>query len=79
MPEFNFIKTLNLIIRFGGDKKIEVASGRQSEGVIVLSSPLETKAVDLSKNLINRRPKVKSTAVISKELRSHSIPRSEMS
>lgn len=56
MVQFNLIK--NLTINFGGAKKIEVASGKHSEGVIVLSSPLETKAIDLSKN--NQRSQLKS-------------------
>jgi len=54
--ELSLIK--NLTIHFGGDKKIEVASGKQSEGVIVLSSSLETKAIDLSKSSINKRAKL---------------------
>lgn len=33
----------------GGDKKIELASGKESEGVLVLSSQLRKKAIDLSK------------------------------
>ena len=58
MPEFNFIKNFHLIlIKFGGDKRIEVASGKQSEGVVVLSGQLETKAVDLSRNSNDRQPK----------------------
>lgn len=58
MPEFNFIKNLHLtLIKFGGDKKIEVASGKQSEGVVIFSGQLETKAVDLSRNSNNRRLK----------------------
>lgn len=52
----NFIK-VTIINKFGGDKKIEVARGKQSEGVIVLSSQLETKAIDLSSDSTNRRPK----------------------
>ncbi len=57
MGQFNFIKHFNFTINFGRDKKIEVASGKQSEGVIILSSPLETKAVDLSRSSINKRTK----------------------
>lgn len=56
MPEFNFIKNFTLI-NFGGNKKIEVASGEQSEGVIVLSSSLESKALDLSRNSTYKRAK----------------------
>lgn len=63
--QFNFIKHLNLTLNFGRDKKIEVASGKQSEGVIILSSPLETKAVDLSRNSTYKRAKrLKSPKVI---------------
>ncbi|MBI2039911.1 hypothetical protein HYT18_02465 [Candidatus Microgenomates bacterium] len=50
MSEFNFIKNFHLtLIKFGGDKKIEIASGEDSKGVVVISSSLETKAVDLSR------------------------------
>lgn len=57
MLQLNFIKNLHFNINFGRDKKIEIASGKQSEGVFVLSSPLETKAVDLSKNSIYKQTK----------------------
>lgn len=52
----NFIK-VTIINKFGGDKRIEVASGEQSEGVVVVSSPLEAKAIDLSTKLTNKQPK----------------------
>lgn len=55
MFEFSLIK--NLTIHFGGGKKIEVARGKQSNGIITLSSPLQTKAIDLSKNSTNQRDK----------------------
>lgn len=57
MIHFNLIKHLNLTLNFGRDKKIEIAGGKHSEGVIVLSSPLETKAVDLSRNSTLKRTK----------------------
>lgn len=49
MLEFNFIKNLHL--HFGGDKKIEIARGKQGETVVVVSSSLEPNAIDISKNL----------------------------
>lgn len=32
--EINLIKIPSLVIKFGGDRKIEVASGKQSKGII---------------------------------------------
>jgi hypothetical protein len=54
----NFIK-VTIINKFGGDKKIDVASGKQSKGVIVLSSPLDAKAIDLSRNSPSLRKDMK--------------------
>lgn len=53
MPPLDFIKNLILFpvtinFNIGRDKKIEVKSGKN--GINVLSSPLDTKAIDLSKN-----------------------------
>lgn len=59
---------MTIINKFGGDKKIEVARGRQSEGVLVLSSHLSPKAIDLSTN---------STEQISKLKRSTKKPRTK--
>lgn len=60
MLEFNFIKNLHLtLIKFGGDKKIEVASGDQSKGVLVLPSTLATDAINLSENAGQSLPKSK--------------------
>lgn len=59
MAEFNLIKNFTLF-NFGGDKKIEVASGKDSEGVMILSSKLDANAIKQSNNLTNRlRKKIK--------------------
>ena len=36
MLEINLFKIPNLVIKFGGDRKIEVASGKQSKSIIRL-------------------------------------------
>ena len=53
MLQFNFIKNLTLLrvtldFKSSKDKIINVKSGKN--GINVLSSPLDTKAIDFSKN-----------------------------
>lgn len=50
MFKVSLIEKLNITLNFGGDKKIEVGSGQESKGVLVLTSPLASKAIDLSEN-----------------------------
>ncbi len=56
MAEFNLIKNFTLF-NFGGNKKIEVASGEESKGVIVLSSQLGADAIKQSSKLAGRPSK----------------------
>jgi hypothetical protein len=55
--EINLIKNLNLTLFkiSGGSKKIEVAGGKQSEGVLALSSLLEPKAVGVVRNSVPKQ------------------------
>lgn len=49
MSKFNLIEKLNLI-SITIHQKTEIASGKDSKGVLVSSSSLDTKATDFSKS-----------------------------
>ena len=52
MFKVNLIEKLNITLNFGGDKKIEVGSGKESKAILVIGSPLSSKAI----NLIEDKP-----------------------
>lgn len=65
MFKVNLIEKINITLNFGGDKKIEVGSGNDSKGVLVVSSPLSSKAINLlenqsQQNVIKRKSRNKS-------------------